>query len=205
VMDAKASKYPFEGRVSCDVYQREIYAIRLGATFIGALAVFGGGSLVLWLNLSPVVIALVVVAYLFLMAFVLRASLSFSVRRMHDLGFSGWWSALDYAISLAVAPLWLAGLFWRVPTCLFIGFALALFPAALSYFRLMTQGQAWSNRYGDPPSAPVEPQPVTFTSPRDMDAELRAARAELDQAKTEIGHPASAKRPVAKGDANADT
>jgi uncharacterized membrane protein YhaH (DUF805 family) len=151
--------HSLQGRVSRDTYAREVFALRLAVAVIGAVLLTGGVYTLGHFGSSPTVIVALAVVYLILLALVIRASVSLAVRRMHDLGASGWWVALDYAAVSVAAPLMLSGVATGVLVCIPIGLALLLCGGAISLVRLSVPGQPTANRYGDPPMAIVEATP----------------------------------------------
>jgi uncharacterized membrane protein YhaH (DUF805 family) len=170
------------GRIGREEYSREAISLQVGAWFswVVVLAAAALGSP--WWTL-----ALACVLPLLLAAFAM-ASFAVAVRRMHDLGASGWWVLLGYGARVGALVLLFIGVALRVSYGVPTGLALALGSEAMSLALLQKRGEASANRYGEPPSAREASVPVVVeaTKPRDLDAELRAERADLERTKTQL-------------------
>jgi uncharacterized membrane protein YhaH (DUF805 family) len=94
--------FTLQGRLSREEYWREGAALQLAAAFIGAslvmMELLGGPALGVELSL---VLVLTAATFMGLMVLLAAASFALSVRRMHDLGRSGWWVCLSQVAGCA--------------------------------------------------------------------------------------------------------
>jgi uncharacterized membrane protein YhaH (DUF805 family) len=179
--------FDLQGRIASDEYRREITALRLMAGAATALLIAGGAFVARLLGPFTVLTAAVAAAFLILLILFAKSSFALSVRRMHDLGASGWWIALEYSSGLGACTLLFAGVSLHLGVSVLAGFALAAVSAAISLVGFSVRGKASANRYGDAPSAAVEPDlPIAAPPRRDLDAELRAAREDLERVKAKL-------------------
>jgi uncharacterized membrane protein YhaH (DUF805 family) len=177
-----------QGRIGREEYARSAISMQLGAGVTSIAVVVAAGFAASVLG-SPLWIVWAVLAALALVFGIFTtASLTLAVRRLHDLGASGWWLALGYGAGFAAVPLLFMGIAMHFSIGVPAGLALGLCGSALSWALLSARGQPAANRYGEPPPATTAPNPVVVhaTPPRDLGAELRAVRAELDSAKTKL-------------------
>lgn len=124
----------------------------LGLIAVGALVALASpvlGEVIVTVIVAPVVIAIMIVGILN------------SVKRLHDLGRSGWWLLLIMAIYVVISLPGEAGRAEGDPDLIALGaFIQLLF--ALAYLGLLGSlpSQKRSNRFGDPPAGAPEPQPA---------------------------------------------
>jgi uncharacterized membrane protein YhaH (DUF805 family) len=178
--------FTLEGRLSREEYWREGTALQLGAGFVAMplLVAMLYGALALGVDPS-LVLVLTSVAFAGLMALSVAGSFALSVRRMHDLGGSGWWVGLSNAAGYAGIAIVFGSFALKLPAAIPLGVVGYAAGALVSTRLAWARGQPFANRFGEPPSIvqqPTHPIPE-WTRPRDLQAELNLARAELDRAK----------------------
>lgn len=81
-------------------------------------------------------------------------TLSVTVRRLHDIGFTGWWLALAAPVAIARLP-------WPGPLVM-VGFIVAmvgLLTTVILLIMLVSDGEAEPNRWGANPKSAVEGDP----------------------------------------------
>jgi uncharacterized membrane protein YhaH (DUF805 family) len=177
-----------QGRIDREEYARSAISMQLGAGAI-SIAVFVAASFAASLLGSPLWIVWLVLGALALVYGVCAAaSLTLAVRRLHDLGASGWWLALGYGANFAAVPLLFMGAAMHFSLGVPAGLVLGFCGSALWWTLLSARGRPAANRYGGAPPATAASNPVVVhaTPPRDLSAELRAARAELDSVKAKL-------------------
>jgi uncharacterized membrane protein YhaH (DUF805 family) len=180
--------FNMRGRTSREAYGRTAASLGVGAG-IASIVVVAAGAFATSILGSSLWMALAVVgALLLLFALFTTASFAVAVRRMHDLGARGWWVILGYSAGLGGFAFLFMGIAMRVSVGVPAGLVLAVGSGAMSLALVAVRGHATANRYGEPPTVPSSALPANqATPPRDLDAELHEARAELDRAKTKLG------------------
>jgi uncharacterized membrane protein YhaH (DUF805 family) len=166
-----------------DEYGREAISLQVAAWF-SWVVVLAAAALVS----SPWVFLAFACGFLLVLALIAKASFALAVRRMHDLGASGWWIVFAYSARLAAPVLLFMGVGMRISFGVPAGLVLGLCSEAMSLALFQKRGDSAANRYGEVPLAREGPVPVVVqgTKPRDLDAELRAERTDLERAKTQL-------------------
>jgi uncharacterized membrane protein YhaH (DUF805 family) len=143
--------FDMQGRIGREEYARSAISMQLGAGAI-SIAVFAAASFAASLLGAPLWIVWVMLAALALVYSVFAAAtLTLAVRRLHDLGASGWWLALGCGAGFAAVPLLFMGVAMRFSLGVPLGLALALGGSALSW-TLLRRGVSL------PPTAMASPR-----------------------------------------------
>ena len=169
--------FSFQGRTSREEFQRTAIGYGLGAILLGLAAagllygmaaVLGLPDLAGW----PASTGVLLVFTLFL-----GASAALMVRRLHDIGASGWW-ALPWFVcgwTLPIPGLWAP----------ILGIVGGLFNAGLALILFLRPGTRNVSRYGEAPSRPIGPLEPLWSRKRAADG-LKAAGDELEAAKAKL-------------------
>jgi uncharacterized membrane protein YhaH (DUF805 family) len=187
-LSAVSVTFDTQGRIGREEYGRAAASMQLGAGATSIVVVVAGALAASVLGSSVWVALVIVGALVAVFALFTTASLALAIRRMHDLGATGWWLAPAYGASFAAFPLLFMGVAMHVSVGAPTGVALFFCSSAVSLALLSVEGQPGANRYGAPPPAATASNPVVVhaTPPRDLSAELFAARVDLDAAKSKL-------------------